>query len=231
MGDMPYLGFFDLESAKQERNRLTGENLDVSIGISDAYSTLGWFQDPVTLNLLEGSTPDLVETILHEMTHTTLYLKGQGAFNEGLALVVGKVGSVLFLEDVFGPDHPFTEEAKRSIEDERLFSEFLASLMDQLELLYSSPKSYQEKLDLREKVFAGSLEAFKHLKEKFGTDHFDNFGRMPLNNAYILSVGLYHRNFHLFEAVLKKKGGSIKDMLAFFKEWNPALLFGLPVKP
>ncbi|MBU0736300.1 MAG: aminopeptidase [Proteobacteria bacterium] len=231
VGDMPYLGFFDLESAKQERNRLTGENLDVSIGISDAYSTLGWFQDPVTLNLLEGSTPDLVETILHEMTHTTLYLKGQGAFNEGLALVVGKVGSVLFLEDVFGPDHPFTEEAKRSIEDERLFSEFLASLMDQLELLYSSPKSYQEKLDLREKVFAGSLEAFKHLKEKFGTDHFDNFGRMPLNNAYILSVGLYHRDFHLFEAVLKKKGGSIKDMLAFFKEWNPALLFGLPVKP
>jgi len=218
VGDMPYLGFFDLESAKEERDRLIKERLDVSLSIADAYSTLGWFQDPVTLNLIEGSTPDLVETILHEMTHTTLYLKGQGAFNEGLAVLVGKVGAFLFFDEVFGPSHPFTEEAKGSIEDERLFSRFLASLMDKLEQLYNSPISYQEKLTRREEVFAESLEEFKYIKERFKTDRFVHFGKRPLNNAYILSVGLYHRNFDLFEAVLEKKGGSIREMLLFFKD-------------
>ena len=217
VGDMPYLGFFDLEGAKEERDRLIKERLDVSLSVADAYSTLGWFKDPVTLNLIEGSTPDLVETILHEMTHTTLYLKGQGAFNEGLAVLVGKVGAFLFFQDVFGPSHPFTEEAKGSIEDERLFSRFLASLMDKLEQLYSSPISYQEKLTRREEVFAGSLEDFKHIRERFKTDRFVHFGKRPLNNAYILSVGLYHRNFDLFEAVLEKKGDSIRAMLLFVK--------------
>lgn len=217
VGDMPYLGFFDLESAKEERARLIKERLDVSLSIADAYSTLGWFQDPVTLNLIEGSTPDLVETILHEMTHTTLYLKGQGEFNEGLAVLVGKVGAFLFFDEVFGPSHPFTEEAKGSIEDERLFSRFLASLMDKLEQLYNSPISYQEKLTRREEVFAESIEEFKYIKERFKTDRFVHFGKRPLNNAYILSVGLYHRNFDLFEAVLEKKGGSIREMLLFFK--------------
>jgi predicted aminopeptidase len=78
VGEMPYLGFFELERAKQEGEKLSGENLDVFIGAAAAYSTLGWFSDPVTENLLTGSTPDLAETILHEMTHTTLYLKRPG---------------------------------------------------------------------------------------------------------------------------------------------------------
>ncbi len=218
VGDMPYLGFFDLEGAQEERDRLINEHLDVSLSVADAYSTLGWFKDPVTLNLIEGSTPDLVETILHEMTHTTIYLKGQGTFNEGVAVLVGKVGAFLFFQDVFGPSHPFTEEAKKSIEDERVFSRFLAAFMDKLEQLYNSPITYQEKLARREEVFAGSLEEFKHIRKRFKTNHFVHFGKRPLNNAYILSVGLYHRNFDLFEAVLERNGDSIRAMLLFFKD-------------
>ncbi|MFH1123262.1 MAG: aminopeptidase, partial [Pseudomonadota bacterium] len=80
VGNMPYLGFFDLEKAKEERKGLIKRDLDVVIGTADAYSTLGWFRDPVTLNLIKGSTADLVETILHEMTHVTLYVAGQGEF-------------------------------------------------------------------------------------------------------------------------------------------------------
>jgi len=217
VGDMPYLGFFDLEGAQEERDRLINERLDVSLSVAGAYSTLGWFKDPITLNLIKGSTPDLVETILHEMTHTTIYLKGQGAFNEGVAVLIGKVGAFLFFQDVFGPSHPFTEEAKESIEDERVFSRFLAALMNKLEQLYSSPITYQEKLARREEVFAGSLEEFKHVRKRFKTNRFVHFGKRPLNNAYILSVGLYHRNFDLFEAVLERKGDSIRSMLLFFK--------------
>ncbi len=219
VGRMPSLGFFDKEKATVEKERLLEKDLDVIMGVADAYSTLGWFQDPVTLNLLEGPTVDLVETILHEMTHTTLYLKGEGEFNEGLALLVGKVGALQFLEKTFGPSDPLTMEAKKNLEDERIFSSFLASLLHQLEQLYNSPISYEEKLTQREKVFERSLVKFGGIKGQLQTDRFTHFDRAKMNNAYLLSIGLYHRHYHLFEAVLNEKGNSIKETILFFREF------------
>ena len=92
VGELPYLGFFDLKEAREEQTRLLGENLDVYLGRAGAYSTLGWFRDPVTMNLIDGTTPQLANVLLHEMTHATLYVKGQGAFNEGLGRAGGKGG-------------------------------------------------------------------------------------------------------------------------------------------
>jgi len=218
VGKMPYLGFFDLESARAEKKRLLKKDLDVVISKGDAYSTLGWFKDPVTLNLLEGTTVDLVETILHEMTHTTLYVKGEGEFNEGLAVLVGMVGASLFLERTCGPSHPLTIEAQKSIEDELLFSSFLTSLFEKLERLYNSPVSFQEKLAGREAIFSRSLEGFGRLKSRLQTERFIHFGSRKLNNASLMSIGLYHRHFHLFETVLKEKGNSIKKTLLFFHD-------------
>jgi len=217
VGDMPYLGFFDLKKAKAEEEKLLKKDLDVIIGRADAYSTLGWFRDPVTMNLVTGSTVELAEIILHEMTHTTLYVKGQGEFNEGLAVLVGKAGAFLFLEKTYGPTHPLTIEALKSIEDERIFSPFLKLLLEELKHLYDSPISYQEKLAEREKIFARSLEEFNCLKNSLHTDRFTRFGTAKLNNAYLMSVGLYHENFLLFESVLKRNGDSIRETLAFFK--------------
>ncbi len=217
VGEMPYLGFFDLEKAKEKGKQLSDENLDVFIGAAGAYSTLGWFADPVTKNLLEGSTPQLVEIILHEMTHATLYVKSQGAFNEGLAVLVGKVGALRFFTRNFGPSHPFTIQAKASIEDERIFSTFVVSLLKELDTLYHSPCPYEEKMRQRERVFRRSLEKFAALKTHFQTDAFSEFGRVPLNNAYILAVGLYHSHFELFEAALAKEKGSIKELMQYLK--------------
>ena len=233
IGDIPYLGFFDMEKAKRELDRLAAQYLDVSIGVADAYSTLGWFKDPVTLNLIQGSTFSLAEIILHEMTHTTFYLKGQSAFNEGLAVLVGTVGAFRFFGQAFGPTHPFTLQAQGVIEDERLFSRFLEVLMDELEGLYGSSLSYGEKLTQREAIFTRSLENFKDLSKKFKTDRFARFGQRPLNNATILIAGLYHRRFDLFEAVLKSKEGSIRDVLLFLEglsKENDDLLDALEVR-
>ena len=213
VGRVPYLGFFDLGRVQEEKKRLAQKDLDVFIGRAEAYSTLGWFKDPLTLNMIEGSTVNLVETILHEMTHTTLYLKGQGEFNEGLANLVGKMGSFLFLKRTYGPSHPFTIEAQQVLEDERVFSSSLSSFLKKLGQLYNSPLSYQEKLAEREKSFSNFLKNFSHIKKRFQTNRFINFGSADLNNAYLMSIGLYHRHFHLFEAVLEKNGGSIRQML------------------
>lgn len=217
VGRMPYLGFFDVEKAREEKNALTSRDLDAVILRAEAYSTLGWFKDPVTLNLIDGSTPELVETILHEMTHVTLYAKGQGEFNEGLAGIVGKRGARLFLQKTFGAAHPFSVEAENLLREERLFSEFLSRLMGRLERLYASPLSYEKKLAEREEVYAEYLEEFKALSRDFQTARFVSFGSNPLNNAYLLSVSLYHRHFSLFETLLDRKGGSVKEMLDALK--------------
>ena len=220
VGDMPYLGFFDLKEAKAERERLLNKNLDVYVGRAGAYSTLGWFQDPVTMNLIDGATPQLVNTLLHEMTHATLYVNGQGAFNEGLAVLVGNVGAFQFFEKNFGPAHPFTVEARNALADERLFSRFLNALMDELEELYALPVSYEEKVAGRKSVFAANLEKFEDLKKNFKTRQFVYFGRIPVNNAYLMTVALYHRHFELFEAVLAKNNGSVRETILFLDEFS-----------
>ena len=218
VGDMPYLGFFNLESAKNKKTSLLKKDLDVMIGQADAYSTLGWFKDPVTLNLLEGSTNNLVETILHEMTHTTLYVKGQGAFNEGQANLIGKVGAIAFLQTTYSQSHPLTIEAEMILEDERIFATFIEQLIPKLNTLYESKITYEEKLVQREKVFLDSLKEFDQLKGKLKTDRFRYFGSSGLNNAYLMAVGLYHRHFQLFEAVYKKNGNSVIKTLQFFQK-------------
>lgn len=218
VGETPYLVFFDLESARSERQRLVRDKLDVWIGMAEAYSTLGWFRDPLTLSLIEGSTVDLVETVLHEMTHTTLYVKGQPEFNEGLAVLVGKVGSCLFLKRTFGPYHSLTLESERVIQDERIFSSYINALLERLETLYDSPAGHREKLSERERIFSAALDEFSGLKERLQTRRFTFFGSTGLNNAYLLCIALYHRHFNLFETVLKNQECSIDRTLRFFEE-------------
>ncbi len=213
VGKMPYLGFFDLEDARARAEKLRARDLDVVIGRADAYSTLGWFKDPVTLNLLAYSPLDLAEIILHEMTHTTLYVKGQGGFNEGLASLVGKRGALMFLEGRYGPHHPFVREAGDAIRDEHLFARYLDTLLAELEDLYARALPYPRKLEMREVLFQEALARFERLRPEFHTGRYRAFGRTPINNAYLLSIGLYHRHFALFEGALEKRGGSIPALI------------------
>ena len=218
IGDMPYLGFFDLEKAKKGKDRLAKEGLDVNMGTAEAYSTLGWFKDPVTVNLLEKSPVELTEIILHEMTHTTLYLKGQSEFNENLANLVGKAGTISFMRETYGYTHPFTIEAENNLSDQRLFCSFLTSLLEMLESLYNSDISYEEKLTKREMIFKRSLKDFADIQADFKTDRYKGFGESGLNNAYLMSISLYNRHFILFEKVMIGHENSIKNILDNLQE-------------
>jgi predicted aminopeptidase len=227
VGRLHYLPFFDPEEAKKKKENLLHKDFDVFLGAADAYSTLGWFKDPVTMNLLEGSTLDLVETILHEMTHTTLYFKGEGEFNEGLAVLVGKAGAIEFFQSKYGPFDPLTIEARKSLADERVFSSYLDSLLNELEQLYNSPINHQDKLIQREKIFASFLDRFVEVKAQLQTDYFTHFGIVGLNNAYLMAIGLYHRNFALFDALLKEKNNSVRETIAYLRDISKKEELGL----
>lgn len=234
VGNVPYLGFFDPEKAQAKKRELLDQGFDVMLGIAEAYSTLGWFDDPLTKNQIHVSTPRFVGTILHELTHATLYLKGRSAFNEGLATLVGKHGALQFLRKEYGPLHPASELAKDSLHDERIFSAFLDFLLRDLEDLYGSSLSCERKLERREKVFLRAKRRFHDLKPSLKTTEFKYFETMDLTNASLVATGLYHRHFGLFEDILKANNCSIretlevfqtlarknKDVLAAGKEWS-----------
>jgi predicted aminopeptidase len=216
VGNLPYLGYFDHDRAEAERLKLEKEGNDVVLRRVAAYSTLGWFSDPITMNMLKWQPTLLVEIIIHELTHATLYVKGQSAFNEGLAQFIGVEGAVLFLNKTQGPDSPDARLAAGVAHDERIFSHFLDGLYSRLEKLYNSSVSFDEKLVKREEIYDLEVARFQVLAKQFQTTEFKNFGSNPINNALLISYGLYHRNFDLFRRVYEHKDKSIKKMLDFF---------------
>lgn len=218
IGRVPYLGFFDLRKAIKEKDKLEQKGYDVFVGAGTAYSTLGWFKDPVTLNMLNDSIVDLVDTILHEMTHTTIYLKGKSRFNEGLALMVGRVGAFMFLNERYGPKHLLTLYAKELINDELLFSKLINDLIIKLEKCYDSSMEFKEKMEQKKNLLLRFKARFQRKSTKFKTDYFNDFAKHELNNAYISITAIYHRDFKLFYLLLKENGNSIQKTLNSIKE-------------
>lgn len=88
IGAIPYRGYFDRESAERFAEQLRGEGLDTRIVEASAYSTLGWFDDPLPSSVLERGEAEVVVTVLHELVHQTFFAPGQVAFNETLATAV-----------------------------------------------------------------------------------------------------------------------------------------------
>jgi predicted aminopeptidase len=217
VGNMPYLGFFDLEKARAEEKKSAKRGMDVFIGLAEAYSTLGWFKDPVTMNLLDGSINSLTETILHEMTHITLYLSGQSEFNEGLAVMVGMYGAFDFFKENFGESHPYSLEAQKAIHDEVIFSLFLDQLLNRLEKLYASSLEYDEKLRQRQVIYVEAMVKFRRIENNFQTMRFRHFKQDQINNAYLMTIGLYHRHFNLFKRILEYNDSSIPNTISLLE--------------
>jgi predicted aminopeptidase len=114
VGRLPYKGFFDRDKAAAEAAHLRSQGLDVcEVGVP-AYSTLGWLDDPVTGPLARSDEGPVVETILHELVHATVFVQGNAAFNEGVASFIGEEGSVRFYAEA-----GHSEQASTAPGDER----------------------------------------------------------------------------------------------------------------
>lgn len=97
LGALGYKGFFKPELAQKEAKELKKQGFDVSVGTVSAWSTLGFFKDPILSNMLLREEGDLAELIIHELTHATLFVKGDATFNENLATFIGKRGAEQYL--------------------------------------------------------------------------------------------------------------------------------------
>lgn len=161
VGTVPYKGFFDREDALALARELEAEGLDVSVSAAAAYSTLGYFNDPVLSTMLSYPDEDLASLILHELTHGTIFLPGGVDFNEGLASFVGAQGAMEFFRARQGTSSTSYARAVRSLAREERRDARALALFKALDALYKSDLPREEKLKLREDVAAALRDSWR----------------------------------------------------------------------
>lgn len=203
VGQVPYKGFYSLAEAQEEEQKLKLENYDTYVRGATAYSTLGWFDDPILSTMLNYEEHDFVETLIHETVHATLYIKSHADFNERLATYIGQVGTELFYQQKEGWDSPTLKKIKEELNDRKLFSQFISDELDHLKLWYHnhSPLTAEEK----DTYMKSLLERYKkNIQPQLKTSLYSRFGQTPLNNAYLLSLKTYIYDLSDFDVIYKK---------------------------
>lgn len=215
VGAVPYKGYFKKELAEKEAARFPKSEYDTWIRGVRAYSTLGWFRDPITSPMLLYREHDLVETIIHELTHATIYVKNHAEFNERLATFVGVEGAKLFYQKKEGSD----SKTKRLIENEQhdleLFSPFISEELGSLRQWYKETPS-DAIIQLKEDRIKDIQRRFdSQVKPRLRTDMFGEFSKRELNNAILMSFQTYVSDLSAFEDLYKKLD---EDLPRFIQE-------------
>ena len=195
VGSFPYLGWFDLGEAKKYGEELKKEGLDVDVRGARAFSTLGWFRDAILSTMIpegEEALGELVDVVIHESVHATLYISGQAYFNESLAMFVAEGLTPVYLEKIRGKDSP-ERKAYVSLETEYAEREkVLHQAYNSLDQLYSSSRPDPEKLEEKKAI----LDKLK-VDLKSGRDY---------NNATLIQFRTYGVGRAEFGELLKVCG-------------------------
>jgi len=219
VGKMPYKGFFNVEDARKEREKLEKKDLDIWIRGVDAFSTLGWFKDPLYSYMLDYSPDRLADLIIHELVHATVFIKGQVKFNEELAEFIGSEGARLFIAKRFGEDSAEYRKIFTSDKDSEKYVEFLQELIAELDILYASEIGREEKLAGKERIINAAKERFiAEYDSRFSSDNYRGFIELPINNAFLELYRLYHTEDNFYEELYERSGRNLPSFISAAKK-------------
>ncbi len=236
VGRVPYKGFFDLGEAEAEAQLFRERGYDTYIRSTSAFSTLGWLPDPLLSTALDRDSIGIVETVIHELTHNTLWVSGHVKFNESLANFVGSVGAIEFFCNR-GYDAGLCQQARDSWHDRLVLGEFLDELWDGLENLYAEELELDELKGRREAFMQAAAEHFeREYVPSLRLAAYARFDPTQLNNASLIARHLYYHRLNVFQSLYKRVGsltGSLDRLSAALEEQEdpwPALgeLAGYP---
>lgn len=219
VGELPYKGFPSKERADKEADELRAKGLDVHVRGVSAYSTLGWFNDPVLSSMLGYREHHLVNTIIHENVHATLYIKSEADFNERLAAFVGNIGTERFYLAREGEASTTLKTISLENEDEKLFSVFISRELDDLEKWYLVRAGVPISEEQRTARFKEIHDRyFKNVKPKLKTNIQKDFEARPLNNANLLQYKLYMQDLADFDAAFNKVGRDFTKFIDYCRK-------------
>lgn len=195
IGSVPYKGYFDKKDADAEVQRLQKLGLDTLKRRVGGYSTLGYFSDPVWPSMLEMNDEALVELIIHELAHATVYVPNQTPFNETFANFVGKTGARLFYVDKFGEHSPEVKKLDKYYHDEVIYNKFFSELYAELDIIYKKEISDDEKKTAQK---AALKEAQMNYQLLPISEEFKRIDWSRVNNAYLLAFKTYNHDETVF---------------------------------
>ncbi len=219
VGRVPYRGFFSERDALEAARDLERDGYDTYVRPTAAFSTLGWFNDPLLSTVLRTDDVEVVETVLHELSHQHLFVPGHVDFNESFATFVGRVGAIRFFctRAGGGPDSVRCQRAQARWRDYQRFSVFIDELRTELERVYylTAGLTYEDKLRRREEIFAEAQRRFaEEVQPTFEAFTFQSFLTTPLNNATLLARIRYYKRLPDFDALLDLNEGDLPAVLA-----------------
>jgi predicted aminopeptidase len=218
VGKMPYKGFFDKDYALREQHTLDEQGYDTYLRGIRAYSTLGYFNDPILSSMLAYDDALLINTIIHEMLHQTVWFKGNVSFNESLASFVAEQGTLAYLQQQYGVDAPEYQHYRALRADALVFEEYMDALINRLDALYHEPISRADKLQRKAQILAEATTAYPEVFPRMQTTGYRNFfERRSLNNAVLLAFRVYNRDTTFFAQALAEQDGDLRRMIAYFK--------------
>jgi len=212
-GCVSYRGYFSEEEAGLYADGLRDEGFDVYLYGVTAYSTLGWFDDPVLNTFFSRNDASLAGLIFHELAHQEVYLKNDSSFNEAFAKTVEREGVLRWLRHS-APDQ--VEPYLQSLERKEVFLALLQKTRSELETLYGSDLPPDEKRTEKEAVLDRLREEYAALvREREELKGYEAWLSKGLNNAKLASVATYHAHVEAFQELLRLSGG---DLPAFYRE-------------
>jgi predicted aminopeptidase len=225
VGRVPYKGYFDFAEARRQEKALAARGFDARLGAASAFSTLGWFNDPLLPTTLSGDSLSVAETVIHELTHNTYYAPGGAVFNESFANFVGSRGAERFFLSRGQPAAAAEVAARWS--DERVLARFWGSLYATMDSAFKAhpgdePAHVAQRIALRDSIYAQARERLVHeLGPQLRTISLRALERTRLDNGTLMARRVYLTDLDAFDAVLTKNGGdlprTIQDIIAAAK--------------
>ncbi len=211
VGCASYRGYFSEQDAKNFANELEQQGLDVFLGGIPAYSTLGWFTDPLLNTMMRWSEPQLAGLIFHELTHQVIYIKSDAEFNEALATAVEQIGTLAWLRE----HHPEKlEKHLTRIQQRRQFRDLLLSTRQELIRIYASGKMPDDMREEKKRAIEKMKSDYAQLKASWNGDNaFDSWFDLPVNNARLVSVATYLERVPAFYSLFVEQN---RDWVKFY---------------
>lgn len=209
-GCLAYRGYYDKAHAQKQAQALREKGYDVEVGGVPAYSTLGWFDDPVLSSMMRWNDAELIGTVFHELGHQRLYVKDDTTFNESYARFVEQQG----LRDFFSAGRIDAADSAVARRREAQFVALVVEARRTLAAIYSQPLSPEAMREQKAQAFAQLRRDYEALREgewNGDRDYAGWFAR-DLNNASLLPVGLYDEWVPAFSALFAQSG---RDWIRF----------------
>jgi predicted aminopeptidase len=210
-GCVAYRGYYDQGAARGEAALQKLDGKDVYVSGVEAYSTLGWFNDPIISSMMNWGDERLATLIFHELAHQRFYVKDDSEFNESYATFVEEEGTRQWRAARGLPAETASSEAQRRDQ----LTQLALETRDRLKALYAEPLIPDVMRQRKAEEFERLRSAYRRLRDsQWGGDkRFDSWVYAPMNNARLLPIGLYDQWVPSFEALFRQVKG---DWLAFF---------------